>query len=55
MPAWGNGSSQDEDHSWKLVRFICHLPKITPAEEEMKELNPKSPDDFREEQHEKEF
>jgi mono/diheme cytochrome c family protein len=56
MPAWGSGSAQDEDDSWKLVRFIRHLPKITPEEEqEMKELNPKSPDEFREEQEEKEF
>ena len=28
MPAWGSGSAQDEDDSWKLVRFIRHLPKI---------------------------
>jgi mono/diheme cytochrome c family protein len=56
MPAWGSGSAQDEDDSWKLVRFIRYLPKITPEEEqEMKELNPKSPDEFREEQEEKEF
>jgi mono/diheme cytochrome c family protein len=56
MPAWGSGSTQDQDESWKLVRFIRHLPKITPEEEqEMKELNPKSPDEFREEQEEKEF
>jgi mono/diheme cytochrome c family protein len=56
MPGWGNGSSQDAEDSWKLVRFIRHLPEINPEEEqEMKELNPKSPDEFREEQEEKEF
>jgi mono/diheme cytochrome c family protein len=39
MPAWG-GQHDDEDN-WKLVLFIRHLPKITPAElEEMKKLNP---------------
>jgi mono/diheme cytochrome c family protein len=56
MPAWGSGSSQDEKDSWKLVLFIRHLPKITPEEEEeMRELNPKSPADFKEEKEEKEF
>jgi mono/diheme cytochrome c family protein len=56
MPAWESGSSQDAEDSWKLVRFIRHLPKITPEEEqEMKALNPKSPDELKEEQDEKEF
>src|SRR5579862_2237526 len=32
MPAWGSGSSKDEEDSWKLVRFIRHLPRITPEE-----------------------
>jgi mono/diheme cytochrome c family protein len=42
MPAWG-GVHDDEDN-WKLVHFIRHLPKITPAElEEMKKLNPMTP------------
>ncbi len=56
MPAWGNGTRQDEQDSWKLVRFIRHLPKLTPEEEEgMKELNPKSPEELKEEQEEREF
>jgi mono/diheme cytochrome c family protein len=56
MPAWGGGSAHDEEDSWKLVRFIRHLPKITPEEEhEMQSLNPKSPDEIQEEQEEKEF
>jgi mono/diheme cytochrome c family protein len=56
MPAWGSGSAQDAEDSWKLVRFIRHLPAITAAEEqEMKEMNPKSPDDLREEQEERDF
>jgi mono/diheme cytochrome c family protein len=61
MPAWGGGSTpnakqHDEQDSWKLVRFIRHLPQITPEEErQMQSLNPKSPDELEEEQEEKEF
>jgi cytochrome c len=56
MPSWGSGTSRDEQDSWKLVRFIRHLPMLTADEErEMKELNPKSPDELKEEQEEKEF
>ena len=55
MPAWGNGSSNDED-SWKLVYFIRHLPKITSQEvEQMKKLNPKSPVEMMEEEQEEQF
>jgi mono/diheme cytochrome c family protein len=54
MPAWRT-SGHDED-SWKLVRFIRHLPQLTPQEElDMQELNPKAPDDLKEEQEEKDF
>lgn len=56
MPAWGSGTSHDEQDSWKLVRFIRHLPKLTAEEEqEMETLNPKSPDELKEEQEEREF
>ena len=56
MPSWGSGTSHDEQDSWKLVRFIRHLPKLTADEErEMKDLNPKSPDELKEEQQEREF
>ena len=56
MPSWGSGTSHDEQDSWKLVRFIRRLPKLTADEErEMKELNPKSPDELKEEQEEREF
>lgn len=61
MPAWGNGDTSnakqhDEEDSWKLVRFIRHLPQITPEEErQMQSLNPKSPDEIEEEQEEKQF
>jgi mono/diheme cytochrome c family protein len=56
MPAWGSGSEHDNQDSWKLVRFIRHLPKLTAEEEaKMKEMNPKSPDELKEEQEEREF
>jgi len=48
MPAWGEGHEPADD--WKLVLFIRHLPKITPAElEEMRRLNPKTPEERDEE------
>jgi mono/diheme cytochrome c family protein len=34
MPAWGTGASHDEQDSWKLVRFIRHLPRLTAEEEQ---------------------
>ena len=56
MPAWGGGSAHDEQDSWKLVHFIRHLPQLTADEEkEMQELNPKSLDDLKEEQQERDF
>jgi mono/diheme cytochrome c family protein len=52
MPAFGEETSDKPDiDSWKLVHFIRHLPNITPEElEKMKGMNPKSPDEFREEE-----
>jgi mono/diheme cytochrome c family protein len=56
MPAWGGERDRDEEDSWKLVRFIRHLPQVTAEEErEMRSLNPKSPDELKEEREEKEF
>jgi hypothetical protein len=57
MPGWGESNhGHDEQDSWKLVAFIRHLPLVTAEEErEMQSLNPKSPDELREEQEEKEF
>lgn len=55
MPAWGEAGDADED-SWKLVYFIRHLPKLSHDEaKEMEQLNPKGPDDRKEEQDEDEF
>ncbi len=51
MPAWGEDTPEDDRESWKLVRFIRHLPDITAAEiEEMKELNPRTRAEFEEEE-----
>jgi mono/diheme cytochrome c family protein len=56
MPAWGGGPGHDEEDSWKLVRFIRHLPNLTWEEKkEMERLNPKSPDEIQEEQEEEKF
>jgi mono/diheme cytochrome c family protein len=55
MPAFGDPGDDDVD-SWKLVDFIRHLPQLTDAEEtEMQHLNPKSPDEIKEEKEEEEF
>ena len=59
MPAWGSlahDSAHDELDSWKLVRFIRHLPALTFAEKkEMEKLNPKGPEDRKEEEEEEKF
>ncbi len=59
MPAWSSGSaspSHDAEDSWKLVRFIRHLPNMTAEEKhQMEGMNPKTPDELREEQEEEEF
>ena len=56
MPAWGTGTRQSEDASWILVHFIRHLPHITPEEvEQMEGLNPKSPEEIRQQIEEEQF
>lgn len=56
MPAWGTDSSHDVEDSWKLVHFIRHLPQVTLEErKEMEKLNPKAPDDLKEEEEEQKF
>ncbi|HLK62612.1 MAG TPA: c-type cytochrome [Bryobacteraceae bacterium] len=55
MPSWG-GNAHDEEDSWKLVHFIRHLPEVTLEErKQMEKMNPKSPDEFREEEEEEKF
>lgn len=49
MPAFGAPGNAEDMGSWNLVHFIRHLPKLTPEEEQqMKRLNPKSPDESEE-------
>jgi len=58
MPAFGGSADAHggADASWKLVRFIRHLPSLTPEERlEMEKYNPKGPDDRQEEQEEDDF
>ncbi len=50
MPAWSTGTAAGEESSWHLVHFIRHLPRLTPEEvEAMESLNPKSPEEIRQE------
>ena len=57
MPAWGAAGDDDRNEdSWKLVLFIRHLPGMTEQEaEQMKKLNPKTPQESEEEKMEQEF
>lgn len=56
MPAWGDGTPEDDLDSWKLVHFIRHLPDITQEEvEEMQSMNPKSRREIEEEQEIRDF
>ncbi len=56
MPAWGAGTAQSEQDSWKLVRFIRHLPQVSEDEErEMQKMNPRTPAELQEEKEEEEF
>src|SRR5271170_1523100 len=62
MPAWGKaegsgpGSEHDEQDSWKLVHFIRHLPQLVLEEKKaMEKLNPKGPEDRKEEEEEERF
>ena len=56
MPAWGTGTPEGEQASWHLVQFVRHLPKLTDGEvAEMSTMNPKSPDEWREEEEARRF
>ena len=56
MPAWGTGTAEGEHQSWALVHFIRRLPSLTPDDiARMEELNPKSPEQFREEEEIRRF
>jgi mono/diheme cytochrome c family protein len=54
MPAWGGAATPEE--TWKLVHFIRHLPRLRPDElREMERLNPRGPDEWKEDQEEEGF
>jgi len=56
MPAFGVSDNAHDEASWKLVRFIRHLPQLTDVElVRMKDLNPKTPADLKEEEDIKKF
>jgi mono/diheme cytochrome c family protein len=53
MPAWAAGTPQGERASWALVHFIRRLPTLTDDEiDRMESLNPKSAEQWREEEEE---
>jgi mono/diheme cytochrome c family protein len=50
MAAWSTGNEQGGHGTWHLVHFIRELPRLTPEQiEQMKKMNPRSPDEVREE------
>ncbi len=54
MPGWGGQGTETD--SWKLVHFTRRLPSLQPEElREMERLNPKGPEERKEEQEEEEF
>lgn len=56
MPGWGNGTPEAERESWGLVHFIRRLEKLTPEDiERMERLNPKTADQWREEEETRRF
>ncbi len=56
MPAWGTGTPEGEHQSWALVHFIRRLPSLTADDiARMEALNPRSPDQFREEEEARRF
>jgi mono/diheme cytochrome c family protein len=48
MPGFGEGTADSSNETWHLVRFIRHLPRVTPEQvAEMERLNPKSPEEWK--------
>jgi mono/diheme cytochrome c family protein len=55
MPAFGDPGDRDTD-TWKLVCFVRRLPRLSFEEEQqMKKMNPKTPEDLEEERQEEQF
>lgn len=56
MPGWSTGTKEGETSSWHLVHFIRHLPRLTADDiAHMEDLNPKSPQQVRQEIEEEKF
>jgi mono/diheme cytochrome c family protein len=56
MPGWGKPGDENDRETWALVAFIRHLPHATPDElEDMKQMNPKSVKEWREQLEEEQF
>ena len=56
MPAWGDQGEESQRVSWILVDFIRHLPALTVEERvEMEHLNPKGPEEWREQEEDEQF
>jgi mono/diheme cytochrome c family protein len=54
MPAWSRPGQ--EAASWALVRFIRHLPALTPGDRlQMNRLNPRGPEEWKELEEEDKF
>jgi mono/diheme cytochrome c family protein len=56
MPGWGNGTAEGERESWGLVHVVRRLPTLSPEEiERMEALNPKTVEQWREEEAARRF
>jgi len=56
MPAWSTGTPEGEQASWHLVHFIRALPTLTREQiEQMEALNPKPPEEIRQQIEEERF
>ena len=56
MPAWSTGTNHGVEDSWKLVHFIRHLPVLSAEDvSEMEAMNPRPPEEIRQELEEKQF
>lgn len=56
MPGWSTGTPDGEQASWGLVHFMRRLPKLSPDDiAEMETLNPRSPQEFREQEEMRRF
>lgn len=56
MPAWSTGTEEGKHSTWHLVHFIRELPQLRSEQiEEMKGLNPRSPEEIRQQIEEEKF